>query len=101
MGVTAALGPIPSLAPRFHGYDSQPDFVLIGGIVFTRGSVPLKNQYFTTTSSQLPEMDFDWLIHTQAFKEDPDHEVVLALAILENDVNIGYKTGEHGVLSKF
>lgn len=101
LDVSAALGPIPSLAPRFHGYDAQPDFVLIGGIVFTRGSVPLRNQYFSISTGQRPPMDYDWLIYMEAFKEEPEHEVVTVLTILENDVNVGYKAGSHGVLYKF
>jgi len=101
MQIDACLGPIPSLAPRFHGYDAQPDYIVIGGLVFTRGSVPLKKQYYDRNPNQRPPMDFEWMMRVKPFKEDADQEVVVLLTILEHDVNIGYGSGDLGVLSTF
>merc|ERR1712113_32982 len=95
--ISAVFGPIPSLAPRFHGFDSQPDFVLIGGLVFTRASIPLENEFFGARDA--PPIDFEWMRAIEAFKKDPDHEVVWLLSILEHDVNIGYGVEYLGMLS--
>ena len=75
MEVSAALCPRPFLAPRFQGYDSHPDFGLIGGIIFARPCVPLEHQYFSLQAAKRPPMDFDWLGHMEDFKEDTDHEI--------------------------
>merc|ERR1712113_1008012 len=104
MEVNVTLGPIPPLAPRFHGYDSVPDFVLIGGLVFTRGTVPLKREYLLARNNkqQCPFIaDSQVWNYFDAYKEDEEHELVVLLTILTHDVNIGYGLEHVGILDTF
>lgn len=103
MEVTVALTPIPPLAPRFHGYDSQPDFVLVGGIVFTRGTVPLYNEYLQARRGNATRFISDSVVwdHYDAYKEDDRHELVVLLTILKHDVNLGYGIEHTGILEAF
>lgn len=102
MEVVAALAPIPPLAPRFHGYDCSPDFVLIGGIVFTRGTVPLKKEYLAARKAGYPFIaDSEVWDYFDAYKESDDHEIVVLLTILKHDVNLGYGHEHVGVLKSF
>jgi len=80
--VEAQLGPIPPLAPRFHGFDCVPDYVIVGGIVFARGTVPLFGSW----------QRFD------KFKQDMEHEIVVLISIFKHDVNLGYGRGQHPVV---
>jgi len=100
--VTAVLAPITPLTPRFHAYDSMPDFVLIGGIVFTRGTVPLQNQYLQSRKTGYPFIsDKQVWDEYDKWKEDPEHELVVLLTILKHEVNLGYGHTNVGVLTAF
>lgn len=104
MELNATLGPIPPLAPRFHAYDSIPDFVLIGGLVFTRGTVPLYREYLEARKKKSPYpyvADVQVWKYFDSYKEDRDHELVVLLTILTHDVNIGYGLGHVGILEAF
>jgi S1-C subfamily serine protease len=93
MQVAAALHPIPPLTPRFHGYDVEPEFLMIGGIVFTRGSVPLFKE-----GRQKRQLARIWT-HFDDFKEDSEHELVVVLTILTHEVNSGYDM--YGIVESF
>merc|ERR1719512_151667 len=89
MEVTATLAPIPPLAPRFHAYDSFPDFVMVGGVVFTRGTIPLEASYVAKRRAGYRFVsDAAVWSHFDAYKKDADHELVVLLTILKHDVNL-------------
>jgi len=95
-----AFAPIPSLAPRFQGYDSQPDFVLIGGLVFTRVTVPLHDQYLRLKDRPFISDHKVWR-QMNVFKKHANHELVMLLTVLEHDVNLGYGLEHVGILDTF
>jgi len=85
--------PIPPLAPRFHAYDCVPEYLVVGGLVFTKVTVPLKREYAEAAHARslgtLQLRSAVWDAAIKAYKGDPDHEIVILLRILEHDVNIG------------
>eukprot|EP00931_Biecheleriopsis_adriatica_P049872 TRINITY_DN28857_c0_g1_i1.p1 TRINITY_DN28857_c0_g1~~TRINITY_DN28857_c0_g1_i1.p1 ORF type:complete len:562 (-),score=94.41 TRINITY_DN28857_c0_g1_i1:120-1805(-) len=104
--VEVALIPIPPLAPRFHGYDCCPEYLLVGGIVFVTGCVPMYHDYIQGRSQSRNASRFisDTCIWSSfnEFKQDEDHELVCLLNILKHDVNLGYGPDDHlGILEYF
>ena len=77
--VNKAMTPIPSFAPRFHGFDAHPDYVLIGGLVFSRLSVPIFRSVLS--SSLLKKID--------KYKQSDEDEAVIMVNVLQHDINIG------------
>eukprot|EP00656_Telonema_subtile_P004287 TRINITY_DN11947_c0_g1_i1.p1 TRINITY_DN11947_c0_g1~~TRINITY_DN11947_c0_g1_i1.p1 ORF type:complete len:447 (-),score=93.72 TRINITY_DN11947_c0_g1_i1:115-1455(-) len=93
---TVVLGPIPPLAPRFHGYDCTPEFLILGGLVFVQASVPLKRQYYEARRQKQNQVAMSavlWDRAMQGYKDTEDEAIVLLLRVLEHDVNIGYSIG--------
>ena len=79
VAVNKAMTPIPSFAPRFHGFDAYPDYVLIGGLVFSRLSVPI---FRTVMSSNLYKK-------INKYKSKNEEEAVIMVNVLQHDINIG------------
>ena len=46
------FAPISPLAPRFDGYDSSPEYVLLGGLVFVKLTIPLIAEYISMSDEQ-------------------------------------------------
>jgi len=86
------FAPIPTLAGRYDGYDSSPQYVIIGGLVFTQHSVPLVDEYLKVDKSQRTiVMGQDEIFAgISAWKDAPEHEAVLLLRKLKHSVNRGY-----------
>eukprot|EP00929_Paragymnodinium_shiwhaense_P023267 TRINITY_DN14610_c0_g1_i1.p1 TRINITY_DN14610_c0_g1~~TRINITY_DN14610_c0_g1_i1.p1 ORF type:complete len:550 (+),score=113.11 TRINITY_DN14610_c0_g1_i1:146-1795(+) len=95
LDVEATLGPIPPLAPRFHNYDSTPEYILCGGLIFTRVTVPLKQEYLQATKTKSytgPSLTSGaiWEKAFEAYKERREnHDAVILLRVLQHDINIG------------
>jgi len=91
--ISAVAIPIPPLAPRFHGYDCVPEYLVVGGLVFTKVTVPLKREYAEAAHARslgsLHVRSAVWDAAIKAYKGNPDHELVILLRILEHDINIG------------
>lgn len=44
--LSAVIRPIPPLMPRYHGVDGcDAEYILFGGFVFTRATLPLRKEY--------------------------------------------------------
>lgn len=101
--VVVTLTPLPPLAPRFHAYDSTLDYVMVGGVVFTRGTVPLLADYLVKRKKSGHRFISDAQIwtHFDAYKKDANHELVVLLTILKHDVNLGYDHGLVGIVETF
>lgn len=97
------FGPIGPLAPRFDRYDSSPQYVLLGGVVFTKMTVPLINEYL----KRGPEDRSIFMPHpvideaTDHFRKEPLDEVVVRLRALKHTVNLGYDLSVVAVLKRF
>lgn len=93
MELTAVATPIPPLMPRFHACDSLPEYLMVGGLVFTRLTVPLKHEYSEAvnagTYGSVIFRSPTWDAGVKAYKKSPEHEVVILLRVLEHDINIG------------
>lgn len=79
--LSVEMKPIPPLAPRYHGVDSKPDYVVLGGLVFSRATVPLLRRY-----------NYWYHVVQRAFntyKQSPDQELVVLQKILRHDMNVG------------
>lgn len=90
--IEATLAPIPALAPRFHGFDCTPEYLLVGGLVFTRVTVPLRMQYLAAQKTKTysgPSLGMVWDPGFMAYKETEEHDAVMLLRILQHDINIG------------
>lgn len=95
--VSAALHPLPALAPRFDGVDARPSYVLVGGLVFTRMTTPLEAQLDRKLHSNSYG---DWIpvsqaVHNEAFyrwrrNRDEGTGVIVLLRMLAHKVNDGY-----------
>jgi len=102
--VAAALAPIPALAPRYHAFDSKRDFIIVGGIVFTRGTVPLHKEYLSARNERQPcpfIADTTIWSYFDSWREDNEHEIVVLLTILKHNVNLGYAQEHVGVVESF
>lgn len=86
--VTAKLKPIPPLAPRFHEIDARPEYVMLGGLVFSKVSVPLiqTNLGLYKAGETAIWIDVDY---ADSYKQRPTHEIVVLINVLKHDVNIG------------
>eukprot|EP01047_Picozoa_sp_COSAG01_P033112 COSAG01_NODE_2422_length_7726_cov_5.781172_10_plen_549_part_00 len=91
---TVQMQPIPPMMPRFHGVDSDAEYILFGGFIFTKSSTPLRREYNETSRSHAyrgPQMGKILLKGLQIYKSTPDREIVLLMRILEHECNIGYR----------
>jgi len=95
--------PIPPLAPRFDRYDCCPEYVILGGLVFTKHSVPLISEYFHMQRDQRRfSMDSETLeAGTDCWKQTEEQEVILLLKSLKHSVNLGYSCHKVRILLTF
>jgi hypothetical protein len=68
------LTPLPPLAPRFHSFDSTPEYVMIGGLIFLRLSVPLIRQALDAYYAKESHFWIDNKLDNR-FKKDQQDEV--------------------------
>lgn len=80
--VSAVLRPISPLAPRFHGFDSKPEYVVLGGLVFCRATVPILQKFSIWYHVVDRALD--------TYKQTEDEELVVLLKILPHDINVGF-----------
>eukprot|EP00929_Paragymnodinium_shiwhaense_P071347 TRINITY_DN36283_c0_g1_i1.p1 TRINITY_DN36283_c0_g1~~TRINITY_DN36283_c0_g1_i1.p1 ORF type:complete len:583 (-),score=149.04 TRINITY_DN36283_c0_g1_i1:220-1968(-) len=93
----AVCKPIPPLMARFHGNDCLPEYLLVGGLIFTKLTVPLKHEYsgavHSRTYGDVIFRSAVWDAGLKVYKAGAEHEVVILLRILEHDLNIGCPGG--------
>eukprot|EP00698_Gefionella_okellyi_P024151 TRINITY_DN8444_c0_g2_i1.p1 TRINITY_DN8444_c0_g2~~TRINITY_DN8444_c0_g2_i1.p1 ORF type:complete len:484 (-),score=93.08 TRINITY_DN8444_c0_g2_i1:536-1987(-) len=51
VSVDVKMGPVPRLLPTFHGFDAQPSYIVVGGLVFVSLNIPLINQIIARLSA--------------------------------------------------
>ena len=74
--------PIPSYFPRFQSIDAKPCFVIFGGLVFTRLSMPILTALQEKHSFRPMNLHRRW-------KQTEDEEIPFLLTILRHPVNVG------------
>lgn len=89
------IEPVPKLCPCFHGFDSFPSYFIVGGIVFTKMSIPLVNQVFSDDDDSSRFGVMSVFRQLQKPKKTPTDEFVVVLRSLIADVNFGYEL--HGL----
>jgi len=93
MELEAVCKAIPSLMPRFHGHDCSPEYLIVGGLLLTRLTIPLKQEYSDAvnnmTYGSVIFRSVTWDTGLRAYKKNLEHDVVILLRILEHDINIG------------
>jgi S1-C subfamily serine protease len=82
-------------APRFDNMDAHPSWVVVGGFVFTRFSVPLFKQFGST-----PPMPAMMAGLHNFHDKDESRDVVVLLDILSAPFNFDYDVPKLSVLSK-
>ena len=97
------LRPLPPPLPRWHDYDCQPEWVVIGGLLFAPLTAPLVE---AASDQGTPAYVHDvWSAEVSgqhAFRRDPQREVVVLLDVLNGgDVNYGYEGKGWRVLHAF
>mmetsp|Transcript_13146 Transcript_13146/g.20496 ORF Transcript_13146/g.20496 Transcript_13146/m.20496 type:complete len:595 (+) Transcript_13146:312-2096(+) len=83
--ISEALTPLSPCVPRFHGFDASPDYVILGGLVFSRLTMPLYkcfNPWYALSDC------------VDKFKEAASKEVVALVKILRHEINIGYELND-------
>ena len=89
--ITAVLTPLPPPIPRNHGFDSSPEWLLIGGFLFT----PLTAALVESASvGGMPTSVHDVyqraVVREHGFRSRLGTETVVLLDILSHDANFGY-----------
>jgi len=96
--VSAVLRPLAHTLPRCHGFDCTPEYIIIGGLVFSRLACPmLENKQHKSHSQALYDLINFKLVST--FCVDPDAEILVLTEILTDSLNYGYTAGSWRVLS--
>jgi hypothetical protein len=88
---TVRFRPLPPLSPRFDRYDADPEYVLVGGFVFTKMTVPLiMEMRHGMQNGRGPRFSPAVVKAVSGWKKGDDEEVVLLIAVLRHKVNRGY-----------
>jgi len=82
-------------APRFDNMDAHPSWVIVGGLVFTKFSIPLYKQFGAT-----PPMPTLMQGLHNFHPEEPDRDVVVLLDILPAAFNTDYDVPKLAALGK-
>ena len=81
---SVVMAPIPPLMPRFHGVDGcDAEYILFGGFVFTRATVPLRKDYSEASRGggmyRGPHMSKVIGKGLRLYKQSAEQEVVLLM----------------------
>jgi len=90
--ITSVLGPLTPNAPRDHGVDCTPEWLVIGGLLFVPLTCPLLSygaQENLEASGYLKIYDYMDEQLTK-FREQDGTEIILLIDILACDTNFGY-----------
>eukprot|EP00434_Breviolum_minutum_P026746 symbB.v1.2.023640.t1/scaffold2178.1/size86794/3 len=82
--------PVPKLVPRRAGVDAIPSYLVVGGLVFMRLSLPWLLSRYSEVRKVPPDLQAKLWEH----KDDPDEEVIVLAKILAAEVNYGYEVLE-------
>ncbi|CAE7252436.1 DEGP2 [Symbiodinium natans] len=78
---------VEKLVPRRDGGDAQPSYLILGGLVFVRLTLPWMLSRFREVRKAPPELQAKLWEH----KTSPDQEVVVLAKVLAAEVNYGYE----------
>jgi hypothetical protein len=88
--MTVEMKPVPSPAPRIA---LNPDYFIIGGLVFTILSGPLVEEYINTVQNGNSTLRIPETVIKSGFgdrKRAANTQIVLLLRILAHEINYGY-----------
>ena len=92
MKLSAVLTPLPPPIPRNHAFDSWPEWLLIGGLVFTRLTAALVDAAsangMPTSVHEIYQLAVSSRNH--GFRGEAGTDTVILLDLLAHDVNFGY-----------
>lgn len=99
----AQLAPLPPPLPRWHDFDCRPEWVVIGGLVFSPLTAPLiEDASSGGVRSYVHDIFTREVGAKNGFNTEPSREVVVLLDVLTGgDVNHGYEAEGWKVLSHF
>jgi len=100
---TVVFGPIAPLAPRFDRYDSSPEYLMLGGMMFTKLTIPLINEYLHSTPEQQRNNFIDTSVISEATEKwkNGTEELVVRVRCFKHQVNLGYTCASMCVLRRF
>jgi hypothetical protein len=90
MEKTVCFRPLPPLSPRFDRYDADPEYVLIGGFVFTKMTVPLIMEMRHAMQNGRGARMSPGVVKAMSKWKKGDEEIVLLISVLRHRVNRGY-----------
>jgi len=100
--ISAVCKPIPALMPRYDDIDTEPTYLIVGGLVFTPITTPLKCEFFEKQKDCGIYVPKESLVPAlYAWKEREDQQIVCLLRGLKHKVNAGYDLNNMRVLQKF
>jgi S1-C subfamily serine protease len=82
---TIAFKPIPPLAPRYEGVDAFPSWFVTGGLVWTRFTMPLLEEWLGSKQA-LPCLTTNTALHQ--WKKHDMHQVIVLVDTLTDPVNM-------------
>jgi S1-C subfamily serine protease len=85
--VSCNTSSIPPLLPRYVNLDAHPSYFIVGGLVFTRLSMPLLHELLSSLDENDALRSGMLLREAQRWREHLDEEVVILLTVLRHDVN--------------
>ncbi|KAJ8599627.1 hypothetical protein CTAYLR_005381 [Chrysophaeum taylorii] len=83
----ATLSPLPRLVPLVDGFDADPAYVVVGGLVLMALSVPLIS---AMSDDDDDSFDLRFADYLEKDKAEPDAQIVVWTQTLSHDVNFGY-----------
>ena len=89
--VSALLTPLPPPIPRNHGFDSAPEWLLIGGLLFTPLTAALVDSASANgMSTSVHDVYQLAVVRHDGFREELGTDTVVLMDILAHDANFGY-----------
>ena len=89
---SSVLTPLPPPIPRNHGFDSTPEWLLIGGLIFTPLTAALVDSASANGMSTSVHDVYQLAVHHHnfGFRSALGTDTVVLLDILAHDANFGY-----------
>jgi len=90
ISVTGSVEPVPRLVPLYHGFDANPTYYIVGGLVFSPLSVPLLESMGSELTDPLLFLAFQYMSDNLNKKKEGQEIIVLQRILSSDDVNFGY-----------
>lgn len=95
------FAPIPPLGLRFDRYDCSPQYLMLGGLVFSRMTLPLYHEHGNQGRERDLAFSHEVIMSIDKFKDKEEREVVILLRGMKHAVNLGYPLSRVKILKTF